>query len=174
PGDAAETVEAWKMALTRRNGPVALSLTRQGLPLLDHTTLGSAAGLHQGGYILSEADHGAPAAVIIATGSEVGLALDAQAALSAEGVSVRVVSMPCCEAFDEQAIEYRRSVLPPGVPRVSVEAGITLGWERYVGLEGHAVGIDRFGASAPGNVVADKLGINLTAVKAAVMAVLAD
>ncbi|MDG1482067.1 MAG: transketolase [Myxococcota bacterium] len=174
PADAAETVEAWKMALTRHSGPVALSLTRQGLPLLDHTTLGCASGLHKGGYVLSEADHGTPAAVIIATGSEVALALDAQAALSAEGVSVRVVSMPCCEAFEEQSAEYRRAVLPAGVPRVSVEAGITLGWERYVGLEGKAVGINRFGASAPASVLADKLGMNVAAVKSAVMAVLAE
>ncbi len=112
--------------------------------------------------------------MIIATGSEVALALEAQAALSAERISVRVVSMPCCEAFDEQPAEYRRAVLPPGVPRVSVEAGITLGWGRYVGLEGRSVGIDRFGASAPGDVVADRLGLNVSAVKAAVKAVLAE
>ncbi len=174
PADAAETVEAWKLALSRRSGPTAMSLTRQDLPLLDHTTLGDASGLQRGAYVLSEADHGAPVAVIIATGSEVALALEAQAALSAERISVRVVSMPCCEAFDEQPAEYRRAVLPPGVPRVSVEAGITLGWGRYVGLEGRSVGIDRFGASAPGDVVADRLGLNVSAVKAAVKAVLAE
>ena len=124
--------------------------------------------------MLSEAPDGVPDVVLVATGSEVSLALEAQAVLHASGRSARVVSMPCWALFDAQDVEYRRSVLPTGVPRVSVEAGITQGWERYVGLEGEMIGIDRFGASAPGAVVADQLGLNISSIQAAVDRLLGD
>ena len=158
PADANETTEAWKLALSRTDGPVALCLTRQGLPVLDRSKLGAASGLAQGAYILSEPS-GEPQVVLIATGSEVELAMESQEALSAEGIQARVVSMPCWERFDSQDSSYREQVLPRGLPRVSIEAGTTFGWSRYVGLEGACVGIDRFGASAPGNVVARELGL---------------
>ena len=172
PADAAETVEAWKAALARRDGPTALCLTRQNLPVLDRSTLGAVDGTQRGAYVLSEASGGEPAVVLLASGSEVSLALEAQGILEKTGTPARVVSMPSWELFDAQPRDYRRSVLPPGVPRVSVEAGITLGWERYVGTEGRCVGIDRFGASAPGEVVADQLGLNIAAIQEAVAAVL--
>ncbi len=160
PGDPTETVEAWKMALARTNGPTALVLTRQNLTNLDRSIYGAAEGLHRGAYVLIEAD-GPPAMVLLATGSEVSLALEARDALQAEGVPTRVVAMPCWEAFEAQDAAYRASVLPEGLPKVSVEAGITLGWQRWTGGRGASVGIDRFGASAPGDVVADRLGMNV-------------
>ena len=129
-------------------------------------------GVRKGAYVLSDAD-GAADVVLLATGSEVELALQAADRLTADGKAVRVVSMPCWELFEAQDAAYRASVLPAGVPRVSVEAGITMGWERYVGFEGRSVGIDRFGASAPGAVAADRLGLNLDAVVAAAQAVIA-
>ncbi|MCB9746020.1 MAG: transketolase [Alphaproteobacteria bacterium] len=171
PCDANETVEAWKVAVEREDGPVALVLTRQGLPILDRERYGAAAGLRQGAYVLSEAA-AAPQAVIIATGSEVPLALSAQEALAAEGVHVRVVSMPSWALFDAQSAAYKASVLPAGVPRVSVEAGRTQGWERYVGLEGASVGIDTFGASAPMEDLAREFGFTTEHVVAAVKGVL--
>ena len=157
PGDAAETAEAWKAALTRRDGPTALCLTRQGLEILDRNVMGDAKGLHQGAYVVSEAQGEAQVA-IVATGSEVNLAIEAQRALQAEGVAVRVVSMPSWLRFEGQDAEVQDSILPPRLPTVSVEAGITFGWSRWAD---YSVGIDRFGASAPGSVVADKLGINV-------------
>ena len=168
PADGAETVEAWKAALSHQGGPTALCLTRQGLPHLDHGgTMGDAAGLHRGGYVLAEAAGGAPQVVLIGTGSEVETALIARDQLAAEGVRARVVSLPCWELFAEQGADWRDRVLPPGVPRVSVEAGTTFGWQAMVGLDGASVGIDRFGASAPGAVVADKLGVSPGAVASA-------
>jgi transketolase len=160
PGDANETAEAWKMALTRTDGPVALCLTRQGLPVLDRSNMGAATELSRGAYVLSEAQE-QPELVLIATGSEVELALEAQGVLAGEGIAARVVSMPCWESFDSQDSSYREQVLPRGLPRVSIEAGSTFGWARYVGIEGASVGIDRFGASAPGPVVAAELGIRV-------------
>lgn len=160
PGDPTETVEAWKMALARTDGPTALVLTRQNLPNLDRGVYGAVELFHRGAYVLAEAD-GETAAVLIATGSEVELALRARNALQADGVPTRVVNMPCWEAFEAQDADYQRSVLPRGLPTVSVEAGITLGWQRWTGARGASVGIDRFGASAPGAVVADKLGLNV-------------
>ncbi len=155
PADANETVEAWRHALGRTEGPTALVLTRQKLPVLTDPQL--AAGLHRGGYILRAA--GAhPDAVLIATGSEVAIALEAAGAAADWGAAVQVVSLPCWELFAEQTAEYRRRVLPPRVPRIAVEAGVTLGWERQVG-EGPVVGLDRFGASAPGPEAARRLGL---------------
>ena len=167
PADANETVEAWRHALRRTDGPTALVLTRQKVPVL--TTPERAAGLQRGGYVLREpkSDLGA---VLIATGSEVSLAFAAAESLDSEGVGVRVVSLPCWELFEAQDSGYRESVLPAGVPRVAVEAGATLGWERYVG-NGPVVGVDRFGASAPGPEVAARLGLTEAAVRDAVRSV---
>jgi transketolase len=165
PADAAETVEAWKLALARTDGPVALVLTRQGLPVLDRAVLAPAEGARRGGYVLADAD--APQVVLIATGSEVPLALKAREALAADGVAARVVSLPSWEVFRAQDAAYRASVLPAGVARVSVEAGTTFGWQAMVGLDGASVGIDRFGASAPGDVVGEKLGMTVDNVVAA-------
>ena len=168
PADGAETIEAWKAALMHDAGPTALCLTRQGLPHLDHGgAMGEATGLHRGGYVLAEADGGAPQVVLIGTGSEVETALIARDQLAADGVRARVVSLPCWELFAEQGADWRDTVLPPGVPRVSVEAGTTFGWQAMVGLDGASIGIDRFGASAPGAEVADKLGVNPGAVASA-------
>lgn len=172
PADAAETAEAWRYALARHDGPTVLALSRQDLPVYDRANLGAAAGLHQGAYTLREAAAGTPDVVLIGTGSEVEVALDAALLLEAEGVFARVVSMPCVERFRAAPREAQLAVLPAGVPRVSVEAGITLGWQAIVGLDGASVGIDRFGASAPGSVVAEKLGITPQAVAAAARAVL--
>ena len=159
PADATETAEAWKAALERRDGPTALVLTRQGMPVLDRTAYASAAGLQRGGYVLREAP-GDPQAILIATGSEVQIALDAAKLLDDRDVAARVVSLPSWEIFDAQPASYRESVLPRGVrARVSVEAAGTLGWERYVGLDGASVGVDRFGASASYKRIYQELGL---------------
>lgn len=167
PADATETAEAWKMAMARMDGPTALCLTRQGLTVLDRAVYGAAEGVQQGAYVLSDAAD--PQVVLIGTGSEVSTALEAQAALATQNIASRVVSMPCWEAFQAQPAAVRDAVLLPGVPRVSVEAGVTFGWQAMVGLDGAMVGIDRFGASAPGSVVAQKLGIHADNVVAAAL-----
>jgi transketolase len=160
PCDANETAEAWRFAMTKRGGPVALALTRQGLPVLDRDALAPSKGLLKGAYILREASGGNPDVILIGSGSEIHLALEACETLETEGVSTRVVSMPSWELFDEQPEEYRNSVLPPEVKaRISIEAGSTQGWHRYVGGTGLAIGIDRFGASAPYKVLYEKFGI---------------
>jgi transketolase len=172
PADATETAEAWKLAMTRTDGPTALCLTRQGLPVLDREVLAPAAGLHQGAYVLR--DVADPQLVLIATGSEVSLVLEAADRLAAQDVGARVVSMPCWEAFSAQPADVRAAVLPRGLPRVSVEAGVTFGWQAIVGLDGATVGIDRFGASAPGKVVAERLGISVDNVVATAQRLLAS
>ncbi len=160
PADAAEAVEAWRVALARRDGPVGLVLTRQKIPVLDRTRLGPASGLLRGAYILAEPRGSQLQAIVIATGSEVHVALSAQVDLAREGIGVRVVSMPCWELFAAQEASYRESVLPSHVlARVSIEAGATLAWAKWVGTEGIALGVDRFGASAPGEIVLRELGI---------------
>ena len=160
PADATETVEAWKIALTRRQGPTALVFTRQKLPLLDRTALAPVSGVGRGGYILWQ-EAAAPDVILIGTGSEVHIALEAGKLLQGRGIAARVVSLPSWELFDAQPEDYRNSILPPGLwARVSIEAAVTLGWERYVGLEGIAIGLDRFGASAPGKVIYEKLGLS--------------
>jgi transketolase len=174
PADAAETVEAWRLALARRSGPTAICLTRQNLPVVDRAVMGAVEGVHRGGYVLAEATGDKAAAVLVATGSEVTLALRARERLEAEGVPTRVVSLPCWEAFAAQPVAYRRAVIPRGLPTVSVEAGITLGWERIIGADQRSIGIDRFGASAPGDVVAEKLGLTVEAVVGAVHALRAE
>jgi len=157
PADATETVEAWKIALSRRQGPTALILSRQGLPVLDRTRLSPASGVSSGGYILWQSAE-SPEAIIIGTGSEVHLALDADRRLQKIGVNSRVVSMPSWELFDAQPLDYRNTVLPPEIRcRIAIEAGSPLGWERYVGLDGVTIGVPRFGASAPGKVLYEKL-----------------
>jgi transketolase len=167
PADANESAEAWKLALARKDGPTALCLTRQGLVTLDRNVYGDASGTQRGGYVLIDTA-GAPDVVLIGTGSEVELALSARDALAAEGIGARVVSMPCVELYLEQDDGYRNDVLPQGTPRVSIEAGVTFGWAGIVGSNGASVGIDRYGASAPGAVVADKLGMNVANVVATV------
>ncbi len=150
PADANETSEAWSEALTRK-GPVALVLSRQGLQILDRKNLAPASALHRGAYVLADTP-GQPAVALIATGSEVDLALAARRKLAEEGISARVISMPSWEMFDEQEEEYRLGVLPLDLAaRVSLEAGVTQGWRKYVGDRGISIGVDRFGVSAPGD-----------------------
>ncbi len=171
PGDANETAAAWRVALERPDGPVALALTRQKLPTFDREEVASADGVLRGGYTLWQSGEGEPDVILLATGSELHLALEAARGLDA---NARVVSMPCWELFDEQPEEYRDEVLPPSVEaRVSVEAGITFGWERWVGPRGVSVGVDRFGASAPYQRIFDELGITAAAVAAAAAGVMA-
>jgi len=165
PADAAETAEAWRMALMRHDGPTALILTRQGLPILDRKECAPAEALQRGGYILWESTEGIPEVILIGTGSETHLALAAGKQLAAEGIRARVVALPSWEFFDRQPIKYRETVLPPRVKvRVAVEAGIRLGWEHYVGLEGETVGMEGFGASAPGKVLYEKFGFTVEGV----------
>ena len=172
PADANETAEAWRVALTRTDGPTALALTRQGLPTLDRTTHGDAAGVAKGAYVLSD-DDGTPDVILMATGSEVPLALAAAATLRAEGTQVRVVSMPSWELFAAQPQAYRDAVLPPDVTaRVSIEAGVTFGWERHLGTRGTAIGLDRFGASAPYQELYQQFGLTADAVADAARALL--
>jgi transketolase len=171
PADAQETAEAWRAALKHRTGPVALVLTRQKLPLIDRSTHASAAGVAQGAYVLKDTEDGAkPRAVIIASGSEVDVALKAQSELASEGVATRVVSMPSMELFAGQSAEYRASVLPSGVRRVAVEAAHPMSWHRWVGPDGAIVGIETFGASAPYQRIYQEYGITPEAVVAAVKA----
>ena len=161
PADANETSYAWKVALEREGGPVALALTRQKVPTFDRSEVASAAGVERGAYVLWEAEgaNGEPDLILIATGSEVSLALDAARRLAGEGTAARVVSMPCWELFEAQPAEYRDEVLPPEVKaRLAVEAGVALGWKQWVGDAGDSVSLDRFGASAPGGTVLEELG----------------
>jgi transketolase len=161
PADANETVEAWRIAMLRMKGPVALILTRQKLPVIDQSRYAPASNIVYGGYILSEAA-GTPALIILATGSEVQLALGAQQVLEPEGIPVRVVSMPSWELFDLQDQAYRDTVLPPTLrKRLSVEAGVTLGWHRFVTSEGDVLGIDRYGESGPGEQVLHEFGFTV-------------
>ena len=142
-----------------RDGPTALALTRQKLPVLVETKRNAAETVARGAYVLVDSS-GIPDVILIATGSEVALALEARDLLAEKGVAVRVVSMPSWELFDAQPEEYRNTVLPPKIrARISIEAGTPLGWERYVGLDGIAIGLSRFGASAPGKVIYEKLGL---------------
>jgi transketolase len=170
PCDTVESAVAWAAAIERRSGPTSLAFSRQNLPFVkrDMATL---AGIRRGGYVLSEAA-GSLAAVVIATGSEVDLALKAQAKLAEEGLFVRVVSMPCTNVFDRQDAAWRADVLPAGIPRVAVEAGVTDGWYKYVGLEGAVVGLNRFGESAPAGALFKAFGFTVDNVVAAVKGVI--
>jgi len=159
PGDANETAVAWRVAIETRDRPVALALTRQNVPTLDRTQFAAADGLRRGAYVLADPPDGRPDLVLIGTGSEVSLAVAAREKLSERKIQARVVSMPSWELFDLQPREYRDSVLPASIKRrVAVEAALPQGWHRYVGDGGDVIGIERFGASAPGNVVMEKLG----------------
>ncbi|MSP90550.1 MAG: transketolase [Myxococcales bacterium] len=174
PADLAETCGAWRVAVERTAGPTALALTRQNLPELqrDESVGNPRDAVARGGYVLREAGHELQV-VLVGTGSEVHLCVAARDRLEADGIGVRVVSMPSCELFDRQPVGYRRDVLPPGVPRVSVEAGTTKGWERYVGDRGTSIGIDTFGASAPDKVLAVHFGFTVDNVVAQARRVLA-
>jgi transketolase len=175
PADANETVVAWRHILETADGPAALCLSRQDLPVFDRGQLGSADGTERGGYVLSEASGGTPAAILIATGSEVAIALDAQKLLEAEGTPTRVVSMPCVEWFDAQPLAYQASVLPRDVAaRVSVEAGRALGWRSYVGDRGRSVSLEHYGASAPYQILYEKFEITAEAVASAARESLAE
>jgi transketolase len=161
PAEANETREAWKYALTNRRGPVILVLTRQKLPILDQKKYESAKNLAKGAYILSPAKTPAQL-ILIATGSEVSLAIAAQEKLAEKNIGASVVSMPSCELFDAQPQEYKDKVLPPSMKkRLVIEAASPRGWRDYVGLEGDIIGINRFGASAPGPIVQEKLGFSV-------------
>jgi transketolase len=173
PADANETSAAWRYALANKENPVALVLTRQALPHLPGTADLAADGVARGAYVLADAPNGRAQALIIATGSEVQLALAARQRLAEEGIGVRVVSMPSMELFDSQPQEYRDSVLPPDVKaRLAVEMAYPLGWERYVGERGAVLGITTFGASAKGEKVVAEYGFTVDNVVAKVKALL--
>jgi transketolase len=167
PADVHEVREAWRLAILRRNAPTALILTRQKVALIDRNAHASAEGARRGAYTLADANDtegkaATPQLVLLSTGSEVSLCLEARDVLQSEGVPVRVVSMPCWELFEEQPQEYRASVIPPDVPaRLAVEAASPMGWDRYTGERGGRLCIDRFGASAPGAVALKNLGFNV-------------
>ncbi|MFN7959734.1 MAG: transketolase [Thermoanaerobaculia bacterium] len=173
PADAAETLEAWKVAIARRHGPTALVLTRQKLPTLAETVAGAPAGVRRGAYVLADPAEGAPRALLLATGSEVALALEAHRALAAQGIATRVVSMPSWELFNQQEPAYREAVLPSRIrARLALEAGSPLGWHQYVGLEGDVLGQQGFGASAPQADLARHFGYTVEEVERRVKALL--
>ena len=179
PADVHEVREAWRLAILRRHAPTALALTRQKVPLIDREVYSSAEGLRRGGYILAEAEpagergssptvregaaaQASPKLILIATGSEISLALEAREQLQKDGIPTRVVSMPCTELFEEQSQDYRDEVLPPSITaRLAIEAAVRQGWDRYVGPKGDVICLDRFGASAPGDVALKNLGFNV-------------
>ncbi|HEX7582825.1 MAG TPA: transketolase C-terminal domain-containing protein, partial [Gaiellaceae bacterium] len=170
PADATETVGAWKVALEREDGPVGLAMSRQKLPTLEGTRRD---GVARGAYVVWEAEesNGQPDLILLASGSEVALSIDAARQLGEQGVQARVVSMPCWELFEAQPADYRDEVLPPDVKsRLSVEAGVALGWKRWVGDEGDSISIEHFGASAPGNTVLEKFGYTVDNVVARALA----
>jgi len=159
PGDANEVVEAWKVVLPMKHNPVALVLTRQALPTIDRSKYSPASGVAKGGYILADAPEGRPDVILIGTGSELSLCVSSYEQLTAEGIHARVVSMPSTNIFEMQDDAYKNSVLPPEVKaRVSVEAGSTFGWAMYTGPQGIAIGMTRFGASAPIKDLMKKFG----------------
>lgn len=162
PADANETVQAWKVALEKRDGPVALLLSRQGLPVFDRDKMGDAAGLAKGAYVLLDTDKVYPDIILIGTGSEVHFAVEAHAKLAEQGIAARVVSMPSWELFKAQPEEYRDSVLPPSVKvRMAIEAGVAMGWGEWLGPQGTVIGLDRYGASAPFKIIYQHLGFTV-------------
>jgi transketolase len=162
PADANEVREAWRVAIHRSEGPTALALTRQAVPTLDRTHYSSAQGLERGAYVLADLGNGQPQVLLMASGSEVGLITAAGEKLSAEGIAVRIVSFPSWELFSDQPAEYRDSVLPPAIKaRLAVEAGVPLGWERWVGDQGAILAMHRFGASAPASILFEKFGFTV-------------
>ena len=161
PADASETAEAWRAALKHRKGPVALVLTRQKLAFIDRGKYGSANGAAKGAYVLADAPGGEPQVVLISSGSEVALILEAQKKLAADGVRARAVSMPSQEIFARQDESYRKSVLPEGVRRIAMEAAHPMSWHQLVGSDGIVLGIERFGASAPAARLFTELGMTV-------------
>ena len=162
PCDANEVVEAWKIAINRSGGPTLMALTRQKIPVLDRNIYSPASGLARGAYVLADLGKAPPDVIIMATGSEVSLITDAGGKLSEEGVSVRLVSFPSWELFEEQSDAYRNSILPPDVKaRLAVEAGRSQGWERWVGDKGAVIAVETFGASAPNEVIFEKYGFTV-------------
>jgi transketolase len=166
PADASETAEAWRVAL-KHEGPVALVLTRQKLGFIDRSKYSAAAGVSKGAYVLADAEDGEPQVVLMSSGSEVALIIEAREKLQAEGIRARVVSMPSHEIFAAQDAGYRESVLPHGVKRIAIEAGHPMSWQRWVGSDGVALGIDRFGASAPYKEIYEHLGLTVEKLVAA-------
>jgi transketolase len=165
PADANETVEAWRAALKRRDGPSALILTRQNVETLDRKVFAPAEGLQRGAYILADMGDAEPELILMASGSEVGLIVEAGVKLSAEGINVRLISFPSWELFSRQQPAYRQAVLPARIKaRLAVEAGVSLGWERWVGDGGAVIAVDRFGASAPYKVIYEKFGLTVDAI----------
>jgi transketolase len=168
PADANEVCEAYRAILQLKDRPAALVLTRQNLPTLDRTKFAPASGLHKGGYVLADAADGKPDVILIATGSEVSLCVQAYEQLTAEGTKARVVSLPSWELFDAQPADYRDSVLPPDVTRrVAVEMGVEQGWRKYIGDSGRFIGMSSFGASAPAGVLLKHFGFTVENVVAA-------
>lgn len=162
PGDANETVQAWKIAIERRHAPTALALSRQNVPTLDRNKYASAEGVQKGAYVLADLGDKAPVIILMASGTELGLIVPAGEQLAAAGVGVRLVSVPSWELFEAQGQDYLREVLPPQIPaRLAVEAGVSFGWARYVGERGIILGVDRFGASAPAEMIYEKLGLTV-------------
>ncbi|RIK25741.1 MAG: transketolase, partial [Chloroflexi bacterium] len=167
PCDANETAEAWRVAIQQTHQPTALVLTRQNLPTLDRTHFAPASELRRGAYILADAPNGQPDLILIASGSEVSLLVQAREKLAAENIHARVVSMPSWDLFEAQPQAYRDSVLPPSVhARLAVEAGVPQGWHKYVGAQGAILGIERYGASAPYQVLFEKFGFTVEHVAA--------
>ena len=165
PADANEVREAWKVAIARRDGPTALVFSRQAMPTLDRKVYGPAEGLQRGAYVLADLGNGKPELILMASGSEVGLIVEAGVSLAKTGISVRLVSFPCWELFKAQERFYQDSVLPPKVfKRLSVEAGISQGWERWVGEKGTSISIDKFGASAPYKTIYEEYGLTSEAI----------
>jgi transketolase len=162
PGDANETSVAWQVAIESRSCPVALILSRQNVPTLERNQYASADGLRRGAYVLTDAPDGKADMVLIGTGSELSLVVAARERLAKQNIHARVVSMPCWKLFDQQPTDYREKIFPKSIPaRLAVEAALPLGWHRYVGDRGDVLGVERFGASAPGNVVMEKLGFTV-------------
>jgi transketolase len=158
PADANETAAVWRLAIERKS-PCFIALTRQNLPVIDAGAVDIYGGVRKGAYVLEDAAD--PQIVLIATGSEVSLVVEGAKKLTAEGIRARVVSFPSWKIFEEQTTEYKASVLPAGVPKLAVEAGASLAWWKYVGLDGDVIGVDRFGASAPGAVVMENYGFTV-------------
>jgi transketolase len=162
PADPTETAYAWLAALRNTKGPTAILLTRHNVPVIDRAQYAAASNLEKGAYVLWQSKEGKPQLILMATGSEVQLALDAAKELAKEDICVRVVSMPSWELFETQPERYKRKVLPPACKRrISIEAGITKGWERYVGTKGASIGLNQFGASGPYKVLAQHYGFTV-------------
>lgn len=171
PADGNETAATWKLAVSSTDKPTALVLTRQNLPTIDQAPEKAYEGVEKGGYVVVEAADAQPEALLLASGSEVGLAIEAQKALEKEGIRASVVSLPAWDRFDQQSDEYKESVLPKAVrARIAIEMGASLGWERYTGLDGDVIAIDKFGASAPGETIIEKYGFTVSNVVSRVKA----